>query len=59
MDHLRVSTVQETKEESKYVEIPMANNDSDQGNESESQADFYQPIGLSPSAAKNRNDASN
>lgn len=62
IDHLRVSTVKETKEEQKYVEIPMANQ-SDNDEDSESQADFYQPvIGLSPTAKKpsrNGKDTSN
>lgn len=41
IDHLRVSTVKETGEnDGKYVEIPLANNESD-AEESESQADFY------------------
>ena len=55
IEHLRVSTVKETDDQNatKYVEIAMAGDQSDDDGQ-ESEADFYQPIGLSP--YKSRND---
>ena len=56
-EHLRVSTVNADDEApAKYIEIAMANqSDDDNGEENddgESEADFYQPVGLSPMKTK-------
>ena len=56
IDHLRVSNVQipeENNEQTKFVEIAMAvdhsdNEANDDNDAEESEADFYRPVGLSP-----------
>ena len=49
-DHLRVSMVRENEHDSpaKYVEIAMAQSDNEDDEQGESDAEFYQPLGLSP-----------
>ena len=53
VDHLRVSSVKEAAEDQKYVEITMANQ-SDADDDSDSQADFYKPIGISLMKTRNK-----
>ena len=54
MENLRVSGgVKDDYNPNQYVEINMANQSDDDG---ESEADFYQPVGLSPNKGSTRNE---
>ena len=53
-DNLKVSMVREDEDSpAKYVEIAMAQSDNDDDEDENGEAEFYQPIGLSPVKTKN------